>query len=226
MKDKALLLIFLFTCTISQAHSEEYTGLGSTVKGLLPPLPVGSGEVPMASLGSAPASINLTGSWSIELRDITTRLVDLQMVQGGDLLLGRGTMTSDGLEAVVVAAGSISGNRVSLFISTPDGREMYRLLLSSAGSSLSGDFQALSNEGETRAGSASGLISTPLLSEASTVLGRGGYASLAAVGRSTQSREDSQASDSSEHVIRKRSFSSTYDGTMAQTTEGVSSSFI
>jgi len=132
MNDKALLFIFLFICTISQAQSQEYTGPGSTVKGLLPPLPVGSGEVPVVGLGSAPASINLTGSWSVELRDITTRHVDLQMVQGGDLLMGRGTMIADGMEAGVVAAGSISGNRLTLFVCTQDGQEMYRLRLSSA----------------------------------------------------------------------------------------------
>jgi hypothetical protein len=226
MKDKALLFIFLFICTISQAQSEEYTGPGSTIKGLLPPLPVGSGEVPVASLGSAPASINLTGSWSVELRDIKTRRVDLWMVQGGDLLLGQGTTTADGMEAGVVAAGAISGNRLNIFVCTQDGREMYRLLLSSAGSSLSGDFQALSSEGGTRAGSASGLISTPLLPGTAVAVGKVGYVSSAAVGRSAQSLEDLQASDSSEHVIRKRSFSSTYDGTMAQTTEGTYSSFI
>jgi len=226
MNDKALLFIFLFICTISQAQSQEYTGPGSTVKGLLPPLPVGSGEVPVVGLGSAPASINLTGSWSVELRDITTRHVDLQMVQGGDLLMGRGTMIADGMEAGVVAAGSISGNRLNLFVCTQDGQEMYRLRLSSAGSSVSGDFQALSNEGGTRAGSASGLISTPLLSGTATMLGKGGYASSAAVGRSAQSLEDLPASDSSDHVIRKRSFSSTYDGTMTQTAEGTYSSFI
>jgi hypothetical protein len=211
---------------ISQAQSEEYTGPGSTVKGLLPPLPVGSGEVPVASLGSAPAAINLTGSWSIELRDITTKYVDLQMVQGGDLLLGRGTMTANGMEALVVAGGSISGKKLNLYVCAPDGREMFRLLLSSAGSSLSGDFLALSNGGETRAGSASGLITTPLPPEASTVLGRGEDASLVAVGRSAQSLEDLPASDPSEHVIRKRTFSSTYDGTMTRTAEGTSSSFI
>jgi hypothetical protein len=182
MKDKALLFIFLFICTISQAQSQVYTGPGSTVKGILPPQPVGSGEVPIAGLGSASASINLSGSWSLELKDITTGHVDLQMVQGGDLLLGRGTMTDDGAEAGVVAAGSISGSRLNLFVCTQDGQAMYKLLLSSAGSSLSGDFQALSSGGETRAGSASGLISAPLLPGTATMLGGGGYVSSAAVG--------------------------------------------
>jgi hypothetical protein len=224
MRDKVLLLILLLICTIPHAQSQEYTGPGSTVKGLLPPQPVGSGEVPVAGLGSAPAFINLTGRWSLDLKDIAIKHVDLQMVQGGDLLLGRGTMTADGMEAPVVAAGTISESRLNIFVCTQDGRDMYRILLSPAGSLLSGDFQALSSEGETGVGRASGLISTPLLPSTAIVVGKGGYVSPAAVGRSAQSLEDLPASDPSEHVIRKRSFSSTYDGAMTQTTGTVSSS--
>jgi hypothetical protein len=225
MKDKALLSIFLFIfiCTISHAQAQEYTGPGSTIKGLLPPTPMGSGEVPIAGLGSAPASTNLAGSWSLELGDITTRHVDLQMVQGGDLLLGRGTMTADGKETEVVVAGTISGGRLSIFVSLQDGRETYRLLLTSAGSSLSGDFQTLSSEGETRRGSASGHISSPLLPDTGVAVGKAGYISSAAVGRSAQSLGDLPSQDSSEHVIKKRSFSSTYDGTTTQTIEATSS---
>jgi hypothetical protein len=224
MKDKALLFIFIFICTISQAQSQVYTGPGSTIKGILPPQAVGSGEVPIPGLASAPASINLSGSWSLELKDVTTEHVNLQMVQVGELLLGHGTM-NDGAEMGVVAAGSISGSSLNLFVCTQDGQEMYRLLLSSAGSSLSGDFQALSSGGETRTGSASGIISAPLHPAAATVLGKGGYVGTAAVGRSAQSLEALPQTTPSGEVIH-RSFSSTYDGTMTQTTDTTSSSFI
>lgn len=135
------------------------------------PLTVGSTDVvktksitspPVATLGSGSSigsvgsstSTNVTGAWSLELKDYMERSLKLTLYQIENVVTGYGNLDSGKNSMDVAAAGSVSGGSIDLFVSPAGGLSVYRMRLVQSGESLSGDYQAYSSDGAVWSGTA------------------------------------------------------------------------
>ena len=150
------VIVLLFLAV--QAFSQGYMGTVTTGTGIIPPLTVGSGAIEGATVGAVAQSTNLSGSWSIDLTGPTREHLDLQVFQSQDLITGKGSMTADGASQSVIVAGSMAGEKSTLFVSPVNGGEVLRLQLSLSGSELYGGYDASTSEGTSWSGTASGSI--------------------------------------------------------------------
>jgi hypothetical protein len=106
------------------------------------------------------AAANLAGSWSLDLRDTSTRTLSLNLLQSGSAVFGKGTMTSsDGGNQEIAATGTLEGSNVYLDIISLKDLGLFKLGLSLSGSSLSGSYDAYSTSKAPVTGTASGSIS-------------------------------------------------------------------
>lgn len=135
-------------------------GTVSTGTGILSPLTVGSGGAHPAVLGSLTTQANLTGSWALDLKGDRMRHLDLQMLQSGELIVGRGRMTADAAEQDVAVAGSVAGDSTTAFVTISDPPGSLRLRLSASGASLAGEYDALMLNGERETGTVTGSIAS------------------------------------------------------------------
>jgi hypothetical protein len=178
MKIKRTLLIASFLiCLISQVSqvsSQGYMGTITTGTGIVPPITVGKSSAASESVGALSSLANLTGNWSIDLRDAATKHIDLQVLQNQELIMGYGDMTENGAREKVTASGFLSGDRPTLFISVVDRPEAYRLELASSGTSLSGRYDATFAGGARWSGTVTGsmALSSPSSSPSSSGFGR------------------------------------------------------
>ena len=154
---------------VSQVSSQGYMGTITTGTGIVPPITVGSSSEATESVGALSSLINLTGTWSIDLRDSATKHIDLQVLQNKELIMGYGDMTENGEREKVTASGFLAGDRPTLFVSIVDRPEVYRLDLASSGTSLSGRYDAIAAGGARWSGTATGSIA---LSPSSSSFGR------------------------------------------------------
>jgi len=81
-------------------------------------------------------------------------------------------MTAGGASQNVIVAGSMSGEKPTLFVSPVDGGEVLRLQLSLSGAELYGGYDASTNEGSSWSGSASGSIVFASGQKQAAVVGR------------------------------------------------------
>lgn len=99
------------------------------------------------------AAFNAAGSWSFDLRDNANRplaSIDLTLFQAGNLVFGKGTMSSYGSQdQAVTAYGSvIEGNSMNLAVISLDDVNLFRLAVNNANTnSASGNFDAYSSKG-------------------------------------------------------------------------------
>jgi hypothetical protein len=169
---KPLMVIVLLLFLAAQASSQGYMGTVTTGTGIVPSLTVGSGSIEGATMGAVAQSTNLSGSWSIDLKGPSGVHLELQVFQSRDLITGKGSMTTDGTSQNVIAAGSTTGERSTLYVLPVDGREALRLQLSLSGSKISGSYDASTDEGARWSGTASGSISFASGLKQATVVGR------------------------------------------------------
>jgi hypothetical protein len=158
MTFKTILIVLLFLSLVGNASSQGYMGTVSTGTGIIPALTVGKVSITASSLGAISSQLNLTGSWSLDLKGSRIRHLDLQIYQENDLILGSGQMSADGSGLAATAAGFLSGDRPTVFISMPDEGQVFRLKLSSSGTSLAGEYDSLSAAGEHESGTVTGSM--------------------------------------------------------------------
>jgi hypothetical protein len=168
-KNSAFILMLLFMSLAACAFGQGYLGTVSTGTGIIPALTVGKGSISTTSVGSGSSQANLTGSWSLDLKDGGFRHLDLQMYQQGDLIFGAGQMSSG---QAVTAAGSVAGDRPTIFISVIDPGQVFRLELSVSGESLAGEYDFLSRGQLSESGTLTGRVALASPKSQATALGK------------------------------------------------------
>jgi hypothetical protein len=171
---RGLLSILFLLCLVIQASSQGYLGTVSTGTGIESPITVGSGAAPQgASVGASATQANLTGTMSLNLIDGVASQLNLDIFQSGDLLLGYGNMTMGTGSQRVTAAGSLTSNGITLYVSAVDVPEVYRLEITGSGAALAGRYQAFIANGPAWSGTVTGVSDQILSYRPATTLGRG-----------------------------------------------------
>lgn len=156
--NKILIAVILFFSLVANASSQGYMGTITTGTGIVPPLTVGKGTISPASVGALSTQANLTGSWSLDLKGSVVRHLDLLVFQEGDLILGSGQMLAGGASLAVTMAGSAAGDRSTVFVSSVDKPEVFRLELSASGTALAGEYDSLASSSSRESGTLTGSI--------------------------------------------------------------------
>lgn len=170
---KAILIVLLFISLAANASAQGYMGTVSTGTGIIPALTVGKGSISATNVGAISSRANLTGRWALDLLGTQIRHFDLQMYQEDDLILGSGQMPAEQSGLAANAAGSVTGDRPTIFITLIDTVQVFRLKLSISGDALAGEYDSLSPTGWNESGTVTGLI-TPAAGESrATPLGTG-----------------------------------------------------
>lgn len=219
--NKISMALILFISLIANASSQGYMGTVTTGTGIVPPLTVGKGTISPASVGALSTQLNLTGSWSVDLKGSEIRHLDLQIFQESDLIMGSGQMLADGANKAVTVAGSIAGDRPTIFISSIDRPEVFRLELSASGNALAGQFDSLSSSLIRESGTVTGSMALSSQQNQPTVLGGSlnpSASSGALLGRETETQN---GQDSSDHIIESKSVYKSSNGqSVSSTSEG------
>lgn len=99
------------------------------------------------------AAFNASGGWSFDLRDEADKPVasmDLKLFQAGNMVFGKGTISSfSSQNQAITAYGSIAdGNSLNLAAVSLDDVSLYRLVVNNANTNaVSGNFNAYSSKG-------------------------------------------------------------------------------
>jgi hypothetical protein len=168
--NRTLLMAIFLICLVSLVSSQGYMGTITTGTGIVPPIIVGSSSEGAESVGALSSLANLTGIWSIDLKDSEMKHIDLEVWQNRELIIGYGNITGDGADEKVTASGVLAGASPNIFITVVDRPEVYRLDLSSSGTSISGIYDAIAAGGARWSGTATGSID--LSSPSSSGIGR------------------------------------------------------
>jgi hypothetical protein len=132
--------------TVRQLAPSDYVSLGT------PPAGVEFADQPE---DEAKPESNVTGPWSLDLRDRVRRHLDLALVQSSDAIMGYGLLTSENDSCRVAASGSQSGGRLSLTVMPVDRLDLYKLDLSKD-AHTQGTYTACSSDGDTWSGEITG----------------------------------------------------------------------
>lgn len=173
MASKVILTAVLLLFLSGVASSQGYMGTVSTGTGILDPITVGKSTISPASVGAISMQENLSGSWTLDLRGRESRHFDLQVVQKGDLIAGSGQMSSGQESHAVAVAGYMSGNSPTIFISGIDRVQTFQVRLSHSGSSLSGEFDFISQDAAAESGTATGQMALTAPAGQAKLLGNG-----------------------------------------------------
>ena len=173
MASKAILTAVLLLFLSGVASSQGYMGTVSTGTGILDPITVGKSTISPASVGAISMQENLSGSWTLDLRGRESRHFDLQVFQKGDLIAGSGQMSSGQESHAVAVAGYMSGNSPTIFISGIDRVQTFQVRLSHSGSSLSGEFDFISQDAAAESGTATGQMALTAPASQAKLLGNG-----------------------------------------------------
>ncbi|MHB8117153.1 MAG: hypothetical protein ACYDHX_00245 [Methanothrix sp.] len=187
---KAILIALLFISLAANVSSQGYMGTVSTGTGIIPALTVGKGLISASNVGAISSRANFTGSWALDLKGAQIRHFDLQMYQEDDLILGAGQLSADQSGLTVTAAGSVAGDRPTIFISLIDTEQVFRLKLSVSGEALAGEYDSLSPTRSRESGTVTGHITLAAKKSLATTLGKSvnpSASSGARVGRGTSS---------------------------------------
>jgi hypothetical protein len=103
-----------------------------------------------------PAEDDLAGRWSLELRDDRLRTLNLNLLQNGRVVFGRGDMIVDGMSQLASASGLISQEVLYLDIISLEDQTLYRCVLRPGTNSLSGSYYAFGSGGAVWSGTVSG----------------------------------------------------------------------
>ena len=219
--NKILIAIILFISLIANVSSQGYMGTVTTGTGIVPPLTVGKGTISSASVGALSTQLNLTGSWSVDLKSSVNRHIDMQIFQESDLVMGSGLMLADGVKRAVTVAGSVAGDRPVIFVSSVDKLEVFRLELSASGTALAGKFDSLSSGFIRESGTVTGSMA--LSSQQNQPIPLGGSlnpsaTSGALLGKATETQN---GLDSSNHLIESENVYKSSNGqSVTSTSEG------
>ncbi len=107
-------------------------------------------------IGAVSAEEDLAGRWILELRDNLSRSLDLNLLQNGRVVFGRGDMIISGMGRQASASGLMSQDVLYLDIVSLDDETLYRCVLRPDSNSLSGSYYAFGPEGAVWSGTVSG----------------------------------------------------------------------
>jgi hypothetical protein len=169
---KAILIVLLFIVLAANASGQGYMGTVSTGTGIIPALTVGKSLISATNVGAVSSQANLTGSWSLDLKGTKTRHFDLQMYQEGDLIHGAGQLSSGQGGQAVTAAGSVAGDRPTIFVSVIDGVQVFRLKLSVSGEALAGEYDCITQTQSSESGTVTGRMTLSAKKSPATALGK------------------------------------------------------
>lgn len=102
----------------------------------------------------SPQSVNVTGPWSLSLKDQVQRHLDLALVQNKDAVLGHGILDDPNGTQRVLVSGSTIGNRLAITAMLVDSLNLYKLDLSLS-PNITGFYTAYSANGATWSGEVS-----------------------------------------------------------------------
>lgn len=217
-----LISILIFIGLVAQGASQGYMGTVSTGTGILSPITVGSGASSAGSVGSISSQDNLTGSWSIDMKGQVVRHFDLQVIQVRDLIQGSGSMTLGGSSQKVTAAGSVAGNRPTVFISLVDQPLAFRLELSASGTALAGKYDSLAAGGSGESGTVTGSMALAAGQSQVANLAKGTNPSATSGAYVGTAAKNLDSASGTETVTLNRNFFQTYTGQGSADSEGTS----
>jgi hypothetical protein len=120
----------------------------------------GTASAPMPSMmdppEQSPQNVNITGHWSLGLKDQIPRHLDLALVQNKEVVLGHGAIDGPNGTQRVTASGSFMGGRLSLAAMPVGSLDLYKLDLS-LNSNTTGTYTAYSAGGATWSGEVLGI---------------------------------------------------------------------
>lgn len=96
--------------------------------------------------GSKSTTDSIAGSIDLTLTDSLSRSVDITLIQSGDVVFGRGSMTSGGMTQDVAATGSLSGGKLNLDLLSMNDVVLFKASMDISGKSLSGSYSAFSSD--------------------------------------------------------------------------------
>lgn len=109
----------------------------------------------MDTSGQSLQRVNVSGPWSLDLKDRIQRHLDLALIQNNGVVLGHGFIEGpDGTQSVT-ASGSLTGGMLRLTAMLADSLDLYRLNLSLNTNTI-GTYTAYSVRGATWSGDVSG----------------------------------------------------------------------
>ena len=123
----------------------------NTVPGTAAPEPIA-----MNPLEQSQENANVTGPWSLDLKDQIPRHLDLALVQNKEVVLGSGAIDGPNGTQRVTASGSVIGGRLSLAAMPIGSLDLYKLDLS-LDPNTTGTYTAYSAGGATWSGEVSGI---------------------------------------------------------------------
>lgn len=94
---------------------------------------------------SKPTTESITGGMDLTLTDSASRSVSITLIQSGDVVFGRGSMTSGGVTQDVAATGSLSGGKLNLDMLSMNDVILFKAIMDISGKSLSGSYSAFSS---------------------------------------------------------------------------------
>jgi hypothetical protein len=173
MASKAIIIAVLFLCLSASVSSQGYMGTISTGTGILEPLTVGKNAISTARVGAISMQENLSGNWALDLKGSESRHFELQVLHKGDLIAGLGQMSSALGSQAVSVAGYVSGNSPIVFLNGIERAQTFRVKLSHSGSSLSGEYDFISQDAGPESGTATGQMTLLAPTSSANVLGKG-----------------------------------------------------
>jgi hypothetical protein len=111
-----------------------------------------------------PSSVNLAGTWSLDLNDTTSKQVVLTLFQVEDKIFGSGSMKNRNDTLIVAASGAPKEDQIYLDITSLGSISLYSLVMTSSGDRgdlVSGDYKAYAADGRTWMGTVHGSRSLP-----------------------------------------------------------------
>jgi hypothetical protein len=105
-------------------------------------------------------SAQVSGSWSLNLRDKAASTMRLNLNQYQDAVFGFGDVTAGGIVTNVSVGGTMVGNRLNLYVTTEGSSNLYRMTLTVAPGSMNGNY-LFTAPGITQPGIVYGSLTAP-----------------------------------------------------------------
>jgi hypothetical protein len=106
-------------------------------------------------------SIPVSGNWSLEIVDNTSRNATLTISQSGDTVFGKGNFKVGNNTITVAACGNVSGNKLNIDLVTLEEMSLYQLSMITNGNSATGSYTEFRSIGSTSTGTVKGVKFSP-----------------------------------------------------------------
>jgi len=121
-----------------------------------------------ADADNSPDNVNVTGTWSFDLKGKAPEQMRLYLIQNEDTIIGQGDINRGNGTENATASGSISGNKMSLTVMPVRVLNLYKLNLSLS-TLAEGTYTAYMADGSSRSGEVTFKISSNIFKPASSL---------------------------------------------------------